>query len=428
MITELYAAYERANGKICTDTRTLQSGDLFFALKGENFDGNKYAADAINKGASAVVIDNSDFCSQQTILVDDCLKALQNLAHYYRKKNNFNVLALTGTNGKTTTKELIFAVLSQKLKCHATSGNLNNHIGVPLTILSAPIDTEIMVVEMGANHINEIKELCEIAEPNMGLITNIGKAHLEGFGGSDGVKKAKSEMYQFLKSSNGHIFINNEDSTLLELLDNYQKCTPYGTINSSVYTKETGFTDGLVATVNVNNNDIIINTKLFGHYNLINILTAISIGLHFYIKPALIKSAIEAYQPQNNRSQILKTNKNNTVILDSYNANPSSMKAALNSLADLPNNRLVLILGAMKELGDSSKKEHLNLIEQVRVLNPTLCLLIGSEFSATDNQQFELFEDTKQLIDYLSASQIEDSVILVKGSRTNKLETATPYL
>ena len=427
MIDLLYDKYIEANQKICTDTRNIIPGSIFFALRGDNFDGNKFANEAIKKGARFVVIDNPDFNSSQTILVKNTLEALQKLAKHHRRKNKFQVIGITGTNGKTTTKELIYAVLSKQYKCHATKGNLNNHIGVPLTILSSPPETELLIVEMGANHIGEIELLCQIAEPDCGLITNIGKAHLEGFGGFNGVIRAKSELYNYLFNNERIVFFNEADKLLTELVDNKNKLISYGTRNSNYYADKIGFDNGIKISLHANNKQLTISTNLFGDYNITNILAATRVGSHFNIPLYQIAEALNNYTPQNHRSQIIKTSKN-TLVLDSYNANPSSMQAAINSFDEIKSEKKLLILGSMKELGESSKHEHNELIKLARSLKTSMCFFVGSEFSSSQIESEKLFPDTNKLIEYLVVNRIEKHLILIKGSRANKLEEIATYL
>lgn len=427
MIAEIYTKYIEANYKVSTDTRSIIPNSLFFALHGENFDGNKFAKQAIESGACAAVIDNPKYVSNNTILVDDTLKTLQSLANYHRKQNDFKVFALTGTNGKTTTKELINSVLSKKYKCHATQGNFNNHIGVPLTILSAPVSTEILVVEMGANHIGEIEQLCKIAEPDYGLITNIGKAHLEGFGSFDGVKKAKSELYKYLFEKNGLILYNNNDAILTDLVADYENTLIYGSKESDCYLLENLFDKGLKIILHVNGQDLTLKTQLFGEYNILNILAAIKIGLMFQVPINLISEAIINYTPQNNRSQIIYTKRNNTLILDSYNANPSSMRAAIKSFDAIASEDKILILGEMKELGLDSVSEHKDLIHLAQEIIPKKIYLIGDEFVKCGNN-CDVFLSTQDVVEHLQKNPINNSIILVKGSRTNKLEILEPLL
>jgi UDP-N-acetylmuramoyl-tripeptide--D-alanyl-D-alanine ligase len=427
MIKDLYSKYLKCECRISTDSRSILQNSIFFALRGVSFNGNKYAHDAIEKGAAYAVIDESEFRSNKTILVPDVLKTLQELANYHRKIQSFNVLAITGTNGKTTTKELIYAVLTKQFKCHATKGNLNNHIGVPLTILSAPPGTEILVVEMGANHINEIKNLCQIAEPDYGLITNIGKAHLEGFGGYEGVIKAKSELYEYLKINNKVIFVNSADNLLVNLLHNYPMVESYGSKESKLYNDKIFFEEGINTNINIDGQISSLKTNLFGEYNITNILAAIKIGLYFNISIPKIIRALDCYTPQNNRSQIINT-KYNTVILDSYNANPSSMEAALSSFKNFESNDKILILGSMKELGTESKHEHQKLIENAKSIQANATLLVGDEFKKCVIKNEKWFSKTQDLSIYLNKNKISDKLIIVKGSRANKLEDIIKYL
>ncbi len=428
MIELLYKKLEDADFKVSTDTRKITPGSLFFALKGEQFDGNQYASDALQKGALAVVIDNPAYLADGCILVSDSLIALQELARTYRQKQHFKTLALTGSNGKTTTKELIRSVLEKKYKCHVTKGNLNNHIGVPLTILSAPRDTEILVTEMGANHIGEIEQLCRIALPDMGLITNIGKAHLEGFGGIEGVIRAKSELYQFLMQQKGTIFLHETDPLLKNLLKDYANIVTYGTPASACYLKEFFTRENLSLNLSVNGKDYTLNTNLFGNYNVPNLLAALRIGLFFEIPIEDCLVALADYKPENNRSQFIQTAKGNSLIADCYNANPSSMKVAIESFQNLPSPRKILILGSMKELGEDSEQEHLTLLNQARLMNLNECFLVGEEFSLLKLNKEKYFSDTPDLTEYLKKSPLENSLILIKGSRANQLERIIEFL
>lgn len=429
MIENIYSHFINSGKAVSTDSRNIIPGSIFFALKGDNFDGNIYAADALSKGASLAVIDNKIYSTNKTILVDNALIALQQLAALYRKRSNFKVLALTGTNGKTTTKELIKVVLSEKYKCSATKGNLNNHIGVPLTILSTPSETEILIVEMGANHIGEIRDLCNIAYPDYGLITNIGKAHLEGFGGFEGVIRAKSEMYKHLMENNKLIFANGEDQLLSELLGPYQPIQKYNDErNSECFVKSLVFENGkLSASISVSKIDYQIKPQLFGKYNLVNIMAAIEIGRYFNVDTQDIIQAIEKYVPENNRSQILKT-ENNTLILDSYNANPSSMKAALESFSEINSLDKVTILGEMKELGDASYDEHKKIIELATISANNKNLFVGEGFAPFSKNTGLYFNSTNELIEYLKDKNFKGQLIFIKGSRANQLEKIVPYL
>ena len=427
MIDQVYQAYLDANKIICTDSRKIVPGSLFFALRGENFDGNKYAQLAISNGASAAIIDNPDFIGKNTIQVKNSLQTLQNLATEYRIRNDFKVLALTGSNGKTTTKELIYSVLKKKYNCHATIGNYNNHIGVPLTILSAPEDSEILVVEMGANHRGEIAELSEIAQPDYGLITNMGMAHLEGFGGFDGVKKAKTELYRYLKRNHKTVFLNESDTVLKEQIGEYKNIVGYGTSESGFFVKNTSFDNGVQTYALVNGTEVLVKTQLFGYYNIINVLTAIRIGVYFEVPVNDILDAISSYAPKNNRSQILNT-KTNNIILDSYNANPSSMQAALESFNSIDHLKKILILGSMKELGGDSKLEHSKLVNNAKQLNGKQIILVGPEFDDVRYKGSAYFQTTEELVKHLQKNPIQDSLILIKGSRSNRLEMLIDYL
>lgn len=428
MIELLYKKLEEADYKVCTDSRNITPGSLFFSLKGEHFDGNQYAQDALQKGALAVVIDNPAYHTDGCILVSNSLTALQELARTYRQKQHFKTLALTGSNGKTTTKELIRAVLEKKFKCHVTKGNLNNHIGVPLTILSAPKDTEILVTEMGANHIGEIEQLCQIALPDMGLITNIGKAHLEGFGGVEGVIRAKSELYQFLMQRKGTIFLHEADALLKSLIKDYANVVSYGNSESDCYLKQILAREGQSLVLSVHGEDYTLHTNLFGNYNAPNLLAALRIGLYFEIPVEDCLEALTLYKPENNRSQFIRTGKGNSLIVDCYNANPSSMQAALGSFQNHPSTHKILILGSMKELGESSEHEHLALLNQVRLIDTVECLLVGEEFSMLNLNKEKYFADTPGLINYIKKSQIENNLILIKGSRANQLERIIEFL
>ena len=402
----------------CTDTRSISKDCMFFALKGANFNGNKFALDAINKGAKYAIIDDEDYAiGKTTILVKDVLETLQELSKYHRNYLKIPIIALTGSNGKTTTKELINTVLSQRFKTTATVGNFNNHIGVPLTLLSMNKDTEIGIVEMGANHQKEIEFLCTIAQPNFGYITNFGKAHLEGFGGIEGVIKGKSELYTYLIAQNHIIFQNTNDQKQLELLNNYKHIYSFG--------KQLGDIRITLSKVNpfvsTKVDDLVINSNLIGAYNFSNISAAICIGKYFKVSDEQIKTAIESYIPSNNRSQILQR-KTNRIILDAYNANPTSMKAALdnlNNLEETPNK--VVILGDMFELGESSKYEHQNIANYLTQLNFSKAYLIGEHFANTETSlnTFKSFSDFK---DHLQTLEFYDTTILIKGSRGMALE------
>ena len=416
-IAELYQLYTQ-NYLVDTDTRSIRQGTLFFALKGANFNGNTFAEKALEAGASYAVIDEAEYkTSDKTILVDDVLKTLQKLANYHRNQLDIPFIGLTGSNGKTTTKELIHAVLKTQLKTSATSGNFNNHIGVPLTLLAIQPDTEMAVVEMGANHQKEIAFLSSICEPNFGYITNFGKAHLEGFGGVEGVIKGKSELYDFLRAKSKTAFVNPEDTIQVV------KTTD---IDSIPFYEDMSFvTDQPFVQLKVD--DVLIQSHLVGEYNYNNIAVAVTIGKHFGISLKNIKSAIENYVPKNNRSEILKKG-SNTIILDAYNANPSSMEVALKSFAKAEGDYKVVILGDMFELGEDSAKEHQAIADLTIALGFNQSYFIGEHFAQikTSGQQFSTFEDFAEFMK--ANTTLSDASILIKGSRGMKLERTLELL
>lgn len=427
---QLYRIFREESTGISTDTRTLKKGQLFFALWGKNYNGNKYAAEAIDKGASYAVIDDPVYETEKTVLVDDCLIELEGVALHHRKMLKVPVLAITGTNGKTTTKELIAAIMSTKLKVHYTKGNLNNEIGLPLTILSAPDDTEMMILEMGANHLGEIRALCIVARPDFGIITNVGTAHLEGFGSFEGVLKAKTELYEHLRKVNGVAIYDDKNPFLTEKI--------YKLVNRGVpYSNPTGvelIVEALPSEMNLavrvryQHRIHDIQTGLFGEYNLENVKAAIATGLFLGVEIGEIAEAIGKYQPGNNRSQV-KTTQNNTLVCDSYNANPTSMMAALKSFFELKTSRKVLILGDMLELGDKSEEEHTKLLDAIRPLNPEKVLLVGTTFKkVSDGSDIRSFDNVGKLREYLKAEPIKGTFILIKGSRGMTLEKAYDLL
>jgi UDP-N-acetylmuramoyl-tripeptide--D-alanyl-D-alanine ligase len=425
MKTELLYELFRESKGVATDSRTVGEGQIFFALWGETFNGNKFAADALQKGASWAVIDDPAFETEKTILVDDCLFELQALASHHRKELNVPVLAITGTNGKTTTKELLSSILSRKLKVHHTTGNLNNHIGVPLTILSAPADTEMLVVEMGANHIGEIRTLCLIARPDYGIITNIGTAHIEGFGSFDGVVRAKTELYEYLRKVNGVAIYNDKNPLLTEKIFRIiNRAVPYSDPDGIPLTVGQIPSElNLKVSVSYLHRTYIINTNLFGSYNLENIKASIAAGLFFGIDIKEILAAIKGYQPANNRSQVKVTAKNNTLICDSYNANPSSMKVALESFMEMQAESRAVILGDMLELGEKSIDEHAKVIGLLKQSAINKVFLVGSQFSGLSaGTAFMSFPDVSKLADHLKAEPVKDTTVLIKGSRGIGLE------
>ena len=412
---------------VCTDTRSIKKNDLFFALRGDNFNGNKFALKALKKGAKYAIVDEEKYAiNSQYVLVDNVLSTLQQLAKYHRTYLNLKIIALTGSNGKTTTKELINAVLQNKYKIVATSGNLNNHIGVPLTLLSMDKTTEIGIVEMGANHLKEIEFLCDIANPDYGYITNFGKAHLEGFGSIEGVIKGKSELYNHLKRNNKLIFINAEDNLQTKQLNNYINYYSFGSStaeNISIEFLESN------PYVQVKFKDFVINSMLIGKYNFSNISAAIAFGNYFKIDDLDIKAAIETYNPENNRSQIIEKGANK-IVLDAYNANPSSMKAALESFSNLKAEHKIVILGDMFELGQDAKKEHQAITEYAEQLNIDKIYLVGENFYKinTASNKVKLYKTFEDLKTALKETKTNNHSILIKGSRGMALERVLELL
>jgi len=411
---EIEKLYKIIKGKkIVTDSRKIIADCVFFALKGDNFNGNIFAGEALNKGASVAIVDEKKYATpHNAILVDNVLSQLQQLALYHRKKLNIPIIALTGSNGKTTTKELIREVLSQKFKVCATVGNFNNHIGVPLTLLTMAKDTEIGIVEMGANHPKEIEFLCKIAQPNYGYVTNFGKAHLEGFGSLQGVIKAKTELYAYLKQNSQKVFVNIKDKIQLKQTKGLNKIA---------------FNKGEVKLLNSNPfielafADVVIKSKLTGTYNFDNMAAAIAIGQYFKVPTPSIKEALENYEPKNNRSEILKTG-DLQIIMDAYNANPTSMHAALDNLNQLKQKPKYAILGDMFELGNSSKKEHQALVDKLTELNIKQVYLIGEKFYQSKIKknnilQFKNFDDFKTKF-----KKPKKGILLIKASRGMALE------
>ncbi|MGQ1890256.1 UDP-N-acetylmuramoyl-tripeptide--D-alanyl-D-alanine ligase [Thermophagus sp. OGC60D27] len=429
-IVRLYEIFLEC-GQVTTDTRKMTPGTIYFALKGERFDGNTFAKEALKAGCRLAVVDDEKLRDEEGCFwVPDVLTTLQKLARYHRQKLDIPVIGITGSNGKTTTKELIAAVLKKKYDVWYTQGNLNNHIGVPLTLLSMPPRTQIAIVEMGANHMDEISELCGIALPNHGLITNVGKAHLEGFGSFEGVKKAKGELYEFLKKNGGEIFINVDNDVLLSMVGHYP-WIGYGTGKDAVVRAENVSATPMLSfdlfTSRVTG--LRIETQLVGLYNRDNVLAAASLGHYFGIEEELVKEALESYIPGNNRSQYIRTQRNQ-VILDAYNANPTSMRAALVNFRLMEHARKVLIIGGMKELGEESVSEHQALISEIMRLNFVECFFTGNEFAGilpADNR-FKWFSDTNLLKEALQKKPISDALILVKGSRANQLERIVEFL
>jgi len=424
-INQLHALFLECSS-VSTDSRKITKNAMFFALKGDNFNGNVYAKQALQDGAKYAIIDNETYVtSAQTILVKDVLKTLQQLASFHRLYLKTPIIALTGSNGKTTTKELINATLSKKFNTTATTGNLNNHIGVPLTLLSMDKHTEIGIVEMGANHQKEIEFLCGIAKPDYGLITNFGKAHLEGFGGVEGVIKGKSEMYDFLITNNKSIFVNANDPIQVEKTKQAHIFTFGNDSNADVKIE---FIEAQ-PNVKVRFNNLIINSHLIGEYNFTNIALAIAIANYFKVDDKGIKEAIESYMPSNNRSQVIQT-ASHKIIMDAYNANPTSMRAALLNFEKLNDKIKVAILGDMFELGHEAEKEHQNIVDLASTQLLDKIILIGANFYKTKIvspkvQVFESFDDFKNNFNH---SQLEFATLLIKGSRGMALERVLDIL
>lgn len=425
-----------ANPIICTDTRSISKGCLFFALKGENFDANTFAEQAIQLGAAFAIVDNPSYAkNDRCILVDDVLEALQNLAKHHRSQLKIPVIGLTGSNGKTTTKELIRAVLAERYQVFATKGNLNNHIGVPLSILSITSEVQIAVIEMGANHQKEIEFLCEIARPTHGLITNVGMAHLDGFGGFEGVKKGKAELYAHLKLNHGIAFINRDNPYLMEMSDKagLEKVIYYGTDPgahpmSSVSGKLIDSDPFIDFTWQVEEQSYSAKANLTGTYNFENILAAIVLGHFFKLSPDEINRGLANYFPVNNRSQLTKTDKN-TVICDFYNANPSSMTAALHNLRSLSGQKKAAIMGDMFELGPEAPEQHEEVIKLALQSKVDLLIFIGVNFYTYRSDYSAVFFSTPQEASaYLESQQLSDYLILLKGSRGMALEKLLPLL
>ncbi len=418
---QLYQLYLK-HPFVQTDTRKLKPGELFFALKGGNFNGNLFAQQALEKGAAAIVVDEETGLDTPLIFrVNNVLETLQQLAKHHRLQLKIPVLAVTGSNGKTTTKELIHAVLSCRYKTSTTEGNLNNHIGIPLTLLKIPTDAEIAVIEMGANHQNEIAAYCTYTLPTHGLINNVGKAHLEGFGGLEGVKKGKGELYDFIRQSNGTIFLNTDFDYLLEMSKGIHNVFSYGTNDADVTGRITANDPFLKVEITSMNLPATINTHLVGHYNLPNVLAAVAVGIYFKVPFRNIQEAIEKYNPSNSRSQMIEKDGHH-IILDAYNANPSSMKAAIENFAKIQGNNKVLILGAMAELGDESMNEHQELVNLIHNYKWKEVILVGGDFLKLKTP-YKVLENTSIARDWFQKFLPLSSYVLVKGSRSMKMET-----
>jgi len=417
-IEQLYEIYLR-HPSIQTDTRQLRPGDLFFALKGPNFNGNQFAAKALELGAAYVILDEGEN-SDRLILVPDVLTTLQQLALHHRQQFNIPFIAITGSNGKTTTKELIHAVLSSTFTTYTTKGNLNNHIGIPLTILSVQKDAQLAVIEMGANHQKEIEEYCAYTLPTHGIITNIGKAHLEGFGGPEGVAKGKGELYDFLRTHNGTAFVLTDSPDLPAMSRGIPHIITYGTENADVIGTTLPTPDSFLHV------DILqgastgpIHTQLVGDYNLPNVLAAVAVGKHFAVPDEKIRRSIEAYTPSNSRSQLIEKDSLH-IILDAYNANPSSMRAAIDNFAHFQGPK-ILILGAMAELGSESLQEHQGIVNLIAQYPWQHVVLVGGDFQKLGHPYIG-FDTSKQAGEWLRNAHLKDAYLLVKGSRSMKME------
>ena len=425
-IKDIHNLFLKCNS-VSIDTRKIGANSLFIAIKGDNFDANTFAEEALIKGASYVLIDNKDyFIDERTIVVENCLAALQELAKYHRNYLKLPIIALTGSNGKTTTKELINAVLSKKFATKATVGNLNNHIGVPLTLLSFSTETEIGIVEMGANHKKEIEFLCEIAQPDYGYVTNFGKAHLEGFGGVEGVIQGKSEMYQYLSKNHKQVFVNLGDFIQVEKTKDI-KSFSFGVNNDNADVNMSHVEANPFVKVSYLQNNII--THLIGLYNANNVNAAIAIGIYFGVEKEAIKEALESYVPENNRSQLISRG-TNEIILDAYNANPSSMKVAIESFILLNKINKKLFLGDMFELGEESQYEHRAIVDLLINQNSIKCYFIGKDFykNKISKSNFFFFENFENFSEVIKNEKFENSMILIKGSRGMALERTLEFI
>ena len=422
-IAFLYEIFKK-NPSVQTDTRKLKQGDIYFALKGPNFNGNVFALAALEAGASFAVVDEpipqSDAIDERILQVADALTTLQDLAKHHRLQFDIPFIAITGSNGKTTTKELIAAVLSSHFKIYTTVGNLNNHIGVPLTLLSIQADAQMAVIEMGANHLHEIESYCQYAMPNYGMITNCGKAHLEGFGSEEGVKKGKGELYDYLKINKGAVFVMKDYDYLNNMSAGIENIITYGNSDGALQGQPHSH-NGLLKVVFTKGTLMEqIQTQLVGDYNLPNVLAAVCIGQYFNVPIEKIKNAIENYAPSNSRSQLTSW-KNNQIILDAYNANPSSMKVAVENFAKLAAENKIICLGGMKELGDATFNEHQTLINQLQQTTWTKVILVGNEFKDCTHH-YEYFDTVVAAKKWLSDQNFVQHTILIKGSRGIQME------
>ena len=420
-IEDIYEIYTR-HPVIQTDTRKLKPGDLYFALKGPNFNGNAFAFQALEKGAAYAIVDEptSGSLPATVIVVEDVLRTLQQLALFHRKRFQIPFIAITGSNGKTTTKELVHAVLSQSFQTYTTEGNLNNHIGIPLTLLKVKQDAEIVVIEMGANHQKEIEGYCLYALPTHGLITNAEKAHLEGFGGIEGVRKGKGELFDFLRKTSGIAFVMWDYLYLREMSRGIHTVITYGTTDANITGDIVQSEPLLIVKVNGEISELIIQTQLVGDYNLPNVLAAVTIGHYFKVPDEMIKNAIENYSPSNSRSQLIERS-SNKIILDAYNANPTSMKAAIENFANIRAANKILMLGGMAELGNESLEEHKNIVQLIGRYIWKDVVLVGGDFMRFDHP-YTRFENATQAGLWLLQQNLQNSYLLIKGSRSMQME------
>ena len=430
MIEQLYEAYLRSH-TVTTDSRAITPGCLFFAFRGEHFDGNAFAPQALEQGAALCVVSDARYrVDDRCLLVPDVLATLQELARHHRRRLTIPVVGITGTNGKTTTKELVHTVLGRRYRTSATRGNLNNHLGVPLTLLAIPPDAELAIVEMGANHPGEIDFLCSIADPDCGLITNVGRAHLEGFGSFEGVIRTKTELYRHLAAKQGLVFVNADNPILMEQAATARCRTfTYGAgAEARVRGSLVGCDPYLHFYFEVGDNVYNVHTHLLGAYNFDNCMAAVAVGLHFGVEPFDIKEAIEAYIPSNQRSEWRQTGRN-SLYLDCYNANPSSMAAAIESFGRLEAPHKMAVIGGMHELGADERAEHQRVVEQLEACGLERVLLVGPEWETLPHpDHMLLFATTDRLHDYLQEHPVSGATILVKGSNTNRLWTLVDRL
>jgi UDP-N-acetylmuramoyl-tripeptide--D-alanyl-D-alanine ligase len=425
-IQKIHQLFAKSNS-VSIDTRNIKENDIFFAIKGPNFDGNKFAEEAIEKGCSYVISDNLHLrkLSDKIIYVKNSIETLQKLGNYHRRTLKAKIIAITGSNGKTTSKEILLNVLKYRYNTIATKGNLNNHLGVPLTLLSMDIDTEIGIIEMGANHLKEIETLCKIAEPDYGYITNFGNAHLEGFKTIEGVIKGKSELYEYLKSNSKLIFYNSQNNTQSHIIGEYTNSFSYGiNANDDCQLTKVKSSDN----IQVRYKNKTISSKIYGDYNFDNICIAIAIGDFYNIDFEDIKKGVENYLPDNNRSQIT-TKESNTIILDAYNANPTSMDLAIKSFEKLKYTNKIIIAGDMFELGEESNKYHQQIVNYLETTSNIEIFIVGVNFSKTNHtNKIKSFLTTEELITNLMKLKIKNSSILIKGSRGMELEKVIKYI